>query len=145
MAASVFDVAKYIAHKYGEVSAMKLHKLLYYCQAWHMVWFERELFPENFEAWANGPVVRSLYAVHRKQFLVSPETFPTGDAGRLSADEKAAVEKVLEFYGIQTAQWLSTLTHQESPWLKARGELKPGEPSEVVIDKGSIHEYYSSL
>jgi len=143
--AAVLDVAKYITEKMGEVSAMKLHKLAYYCQAWHMVWRERELFPENFEAWANGPVVRTLYGLHRKQFLVHPDTFPTGDSGRVSPDEKAVIDKVLEFYGDKTAQWLSNLTHQETPWLEARKGVEVGASSENVIDKGSIHEYYSSL
>ena len=143
--ANALDVVKYITEKYGEVSAMKLHKLAYYCQAWHMVWFERELFPENFEAWANGPVIRSVYAVHRKQFLVSPVTFPSGDSGRITDSEKVAIERVLGFYGDKTAQWLSNLTHQEAPWRGAREGLQPGESSERIIDKGSMHEYYSSL
>ncbi|HEV7445093.1 MAG TPA: type II toxin-antitoxin system antitoxin SocA domain-containing protein [Steroidobacteraceae bacterium] len=143
--ATALDVAKYIVEKTGEISAMKLHKLAYYCQAWHMVWFERELFPENFEAWANGPVVRSLYAVHRKQFLVNVHTIAAGKSEDVNEAERAAVDKVLSFYGDKTAQWLSNLTHQETPWLSARNGLPPSEPSENVIDKGSIHEYYSSL
>ncbi|MCH7691617.1 MAG: DUF4065 domain-containing protein, partial [candidate division Zixibacteria bacterium] len=54
---SVFDVAKYILSKLGGVSAMKLHKLLYYAQAWSLVWDERPLFQERIEAWVSGPVV----------------------------------------------------------------------------------------
>ncbi|HEV6968096.1 Panacea domain-containing protein [Roseateles sp.] len=139
------DVAKYLVEKYGEMSAMKLHKLAYYCQAWHMVWFEKELFPEDFQAWANGPVIRSLYTVHRKQFLVNSTTFQAGDSGALSEDQKVVIDKVMSFYGDKTAQWLSDLTHREAPWVEARGELPPGAASETVIDKGSIHEYYSAL
>ncbi len=143
--AQAVDVAKYIAEKYGEVSAMKLHKLAYYCQAWHLVWREQELFPEDFQAWANGPVIRSLYGWHRKQFLVTPAMLPTGDSSQLSADQKAVIDKVLSFYGDKTAQWLSDLTHTERPWLAAREGLKPGEASENIIDKASMHEYYASL
>lgn len=139
------DVAKYLVEKYGEMSAMKLHKLAYYCQAWHMVWFEQELFPEDFQAWANGPVIRSLYSVHRKQFLVNAETFQSGDSSLLSPEQREVIDKVMSFYGDKTAQWLSDLTHREAPWLEARGELPPGAPSETVIDKGSMHEYYSAL
>ncbi|MBD5559274.1 MAG: DUF4065 domain-containing protein [Clostridia bacterium] len=42
--------------KTGPITTMKLQKLLYYAQVWSLVWDENELFPEKFEAWANGPV-----------------------------------------------------------------------------------------
>ena len=142
---TAIDTAKYLVEKYGAMSAMKLHKLAYYCQAWHMVWFDRELFPEDFQAWANGPVIRSLYAVHRKQFLVDAGSFALGNSASLSEEQKAAIDKVMSFYGDKNAQWLSDLTHREAPWLTARGNLPPGAPSEAVIDKASIHEYYSAL
>ena len=45
------------------ICPLKLQKLLYYIQAWHMVYFEREntLFNEVPEAWVNGPVYRTMY------------------------------------------------------------------------------------
>jgi uncharacterized phage-associated protein len=143
--ATAIDTAKYLVEKYGEMSAMKVHKLAYYCQAWHMVWFERELFPEDFQAWANGPVIRSLYALHRKQFLVNSQTFAQGNADALSDEQKAAIDKVMNFYGEKNAQWLSDLTHREDPWRLARGVLPPGAASDAIIDKASMHEYYSAL
>ena len=63
MSLSVHDVAAYILKKQGEMSAMKLQKLVYYSQAWSLVWDEKPLFRAQIEAWANGPVVRSLYDV----------------------------------------------------------------------------------
>ena len=36
--ATVFEVAKYILEKKEKMSTMKLQKLLYYCQAWSLVW-----------------------------------------------------------------------------------------------------------
>lgn len=143
--ASIFDTAKYITEQRGEMSAMKLQKLMFYAQAWHLVWQERELFPDDFEAWANGPVLQSLYSVHRGMFSVTAELFPLGDSRRLSPVERASIDKVLGFYGEQTAQWLSNLTHQEMPWLAARGDLPPGTNSNAVIPKASMHEYYSGL
>ena len=35
---SALDVAKYILKEHGEMTAMKLQKLVYYCQAWSLVW-----------------------------------------------------------------------------------------------------------
>ena len=45
------------------LSPLKLQKLLYYEQAWSMVFFGREqtLFAEAPQAWVNGPVYPSVY------------------------------------------------------------------------------------
>jgi len=59
--AHVEDVAIYIMEQCGPMTAMKLQKLVYYSQAWHLVWDEEPLFSDPIEAWANGPIVRSLY------------------------------------------------------------------------------------
>jgi hypothetical protein len=32
------------------MTAMKLQKLIYYCQAWHLAWEGRALFPEAIQA-----------------------------------------------------------------------------------------------
>ncbi|MFN4323800.1 MAG: Panacea domain-containing protein [Aeromonas media] len=143
--ATIFDVAKYITESMGEISAMKLQKLMYYSQAWNLVWEEEPLFTNDFQAWANGPVLPSLYTRHRGQFKVDATLFADGESNALTAEQRANIDKVLGFYGEQTAQWLSNLTHQENPWLRARGELPAGALSEAVIPKADIHEYYSSL
>ncbi|HET7463905.1 MAG TPA: type II toxin-antitoxin system antitoxin SocA domain-containing protein [Longimicrobium sp.] len=141
--ASVHDVAAYILGRRGRMTAMKLQKLVYYSQAWSVVWDERALFPERIEAWANGPVVRDLYDAHRGSFEVSE--WPRGDADWLTADERATVDTVLDFYGDRSAQWLSDLTHREQPWLHARRGLPDGERGNREITLGSLEEYYSSL
>ncbi len=121
---------------------MKLHKLLYYCQAWSLVWDEMPLYQEPIEAWANGPVVRSVWERHRGQFIVSEWE---GDAKKLNDGQVATVDGVLGYYGPMTAQQLSDLTHAEIPWRQARGSLRPGDRSNEVISLASMHEFYSSL
>lgn len=59
--ANVRDVADYILAQRGPMSAMKLQKLVYYSQAWHLTWAEEPIFDARIEAWANGPVVPLLY------------------------------------------------------------------------------------
>jgi len=73
---SVFDVAALILSKLGPIPVMKLHKLLYYCQAWSLVWDEEALFKERIEAWANGPVVKALYEIHKGQFKLALADLP---------------------------------------------------------------------
>ena len=62
--ASALDVAQYILDRRGPMTAMKLQKLVYYSQAWSIVWDDDVLFPERIWAWKNGPVVRELWEAH---------------------------------------------------------------------------------
>lgn len=141
--ANVFDVASYILERIGDMTAMKLQKLVYYSQAWSLVWDEAPLFPERIEAWANGPVVPSLYNLHRGEFNLS--SLSQGDSSNLIENQADTIEKVLEFYGDKSSQWLSDLTHQESPWIDARKGLAPGERSNKEITHAAMAEYYDSL
>ena len=141
--ASAHDVAAYILARQGRMTAMKLQKLVYYSQAWSVVWDERPLFPERIEAWANGPVVRELYDLHRGSFEVAE--WPRGDAAKLTAKERTTVDSVLQFYGSRSAQWLSDLTHREQPWLAARRGLPDGERGNREITLSALEEYYASL
>src|SRR5574343_175151 len=131
--ATIYDIAKYITETQGEMSAMKLQKLMYYAQAWHMVWEEEPLFADNFQAWANGPVLPAIYDKHIGQFKVDKSFFKEGDSAKLTEPEKENIGKVLGFYGDKTAQWLSKLSHQEEPWLNARGDTPVGAYSNAVI------------
>lgn len=144
--AGVRDVASYILAQRGPMSAMKLQKLCYYSQAWHLVWDDEPLFAERIEAWANGPVIPDLYQLHRGQFQVSADDV-VGDPGRLSASQSASIDTVLDFYGDMTAHELSELTHKERPWAGAReaAGVAPMERSSVEITPASMQEYYLSV
>lgn len=141
--ASALDVAAYILKKCGPMTAMKLQKLVYYAQAWSLVWDERPLFHERIEAWANGPVVRELYDRHRGLFMVYD--LPAGKPDDLDETAVETVDAVLDYYGDKPPQWLSDLTHAEAPWRDARRGLPDGERGSVEIAHAAMAEYYGSL
>jgi len=140
---NVFDVAQYNLHKQGPMTTMKLQKLVYYCQAWSLVWDTKPLFPEQIQAWASGPVVPELYNIDRGQFEI--DSLPIGNKDNLTRDEKETVDSVLSYYGNREAQWLSDLSHLEKPWKETRKGKKPGENCTREITHAAIAEYYSSL
>ena len=144
---SVFDVAAYILEKKGNMTTMKLQKLVYYCQAWSLVWDEEPLFDEKIEAWENGPVVPALYESHRRRYKISQSDVTEGDSNLIKthASQCETIDAVLEFYGDRSAQWLIELSHSERPWLETRGELKPFEKSSREIAHGVMADYYSGL
>lgn len=143
--ANVFDVAVYILRKQGPMSAMKLQKLVYYSQAWSLVWDGKPLFREKIEAWANGPVVRSLFKAHQGMFEVNYRSFDRGEASALTSEQKTTVDAVMKFYGNKSPSWLSGLTHMEDPWKKARKGLPPDSYSDAEISLPSMELYYDRI
>ena len=142
---TVFDVAKYILHAKGPMSTWKLQKLCYYCQAWSLAWTEKQLFPEDFEAWANGPVCRLLYEEHRGMYIISESDIQHGDFRNLTDDDEENINIVLGAYGDKDAYWLREQTHAEDPWKKARDGYADGESCREIISKQSMGYYYGSL
>ena len=144
-ATNVWDVAAYIIEKCGPTPATKLQKLVYYGQAWSLVWDDGPLFSERIEAWAYGPVVRDLYVSHRKQYMI--DKVPRGRPDKLNEDQRESLDVVIEFYSPFNAQQLSDLTHEEEPWKKARREagLVSGQRGSAEITHDSMAWYYSSL
>ncbi len=143
--ASVFDVAKYVLKHTGQTTTMKLQKLVYYCQAWSLAWDGKPLFPEEFRAWANGPVCKELYERHRGQFIVDESLFANIPDYNFDKDEIETMDVVLKDYGNKEPQWLSDLTHKERPWKETREGLKPGERGNKVIPKELMQDYYGGL
>jgi len=139
----VFDVAAYILNKMGSMTTMKLQKLVYYSQAWSLVWDEKPLFPEDIEAWANGPVVKELFNYHRGMYELS--SMPMGNPRLLDEKQRETIDVVLEYYGDKSAQWLIDLTHMEEPWIQTRRGLPIAERGNRVIPLDVIADYYSSL
>ena len=142
---SVFDVASYILHSLGNMSTMKLQKLVYYCQAWSLVWDEKPLYPESIKAWANGPVVGELFFQLKGLYIVGEEDLITGNYKKLLEQQIETIDSVLDHYGDKQSQWLINLTHMEEPWRKARTGIPEGDRSNRIIELEEMAMYYSSL
>lgn len=142
--ATIFDVARYILDKIGDVSAWKLQKLCYYSQAWSLAWTDKPLFEEDFEAWRNGPVCPQLYQVHKGQFIVRADGI-MGSAAHLSEDQKETIDVVLQHYGNWEPYRLVEQTHHDDPWKNARGDLPADAICNTVITKESMGAFYGGL
>ncbi len=140
--ASIVDVAAYILDQCKSLSTMKLQKLTFYSQAHSLATLGTPLFNEDFEAWRAGPVSTELFSKHRGFFII--------EAGQLKAkstnltdQEKNIVDAVCNKLGKLTGNDLSNRSHREDPWKNARSGLSPSAPSQNLISKDSIREYYS--
>jgi len=145
--ANVFDVAKYTVNKTGAIDTWKLQKLVYYCQAWSLVWDNQPIFNERIEAWANGPVCRELYTKHKGLYEVRPESkiWDSASIDILTSDEIDTMNAIIRDYGDMKGYELRALTHMEDPWLLARGDTPEMQACENEIIHESMRLYYGSL
>jgi len=118
---------------------LKLQKLLYYTQAWHLALKDQVLFSDAIEAWIHGPVVPSVFKRYRdyRWTVIDCAATPIKDGNAISH-----IEAVLDRYGAYEATQLERLTHREEPWIMARNGIPKDEPSHNVITTQSMKDYY---
>lgn len=107
----------------GTMTNMKINKLLYYAQCLHLALYDEQLFNEEIQAWIHGPVCPRVYSAY-KQHVADPLPIPE-TTGLNAITEKIIeiVQDVWEFLGDRRASELRNMTHDEFPWLNARGGI----------------------
>lgn len=123
------------------ITHLKVQKLLYFSEAWCQVLLNKELFSENIEAWAHGPVVREVFDQFRSAGWTPLNV--TGDVIEFDNDVNDVLLQVLEAYGDVSAKHLEHLTHQDRPWKDARGSLSPEARCSNIISKQVIKSYFT--
>lgn len=153
------EFAKFVVYFFNSrgslITNKKLQKLLYYTQAWHLVYFENDqFFKETPEAWVHGAVYPNVYHQYKK-FKAKPIVFDNGiereqlknffNSFKFSEDQKEFINSVLSTYGNKEAFELELLNHREKPWLEAREGLEDYDISTKPISIETMKTYYSDL
>lgn len=123
------------AQTYGDVTPMKLQKLLYYVKVWSLV-DEHPLVQADFKKWEYGPVNPSLWR-HFQTYGDAP--IPPEDAADPQPPtgyNKRLTDFIVGCYGPFSALSLSAMTHKEAPWQET--------PRNAVIPEEAMHAYYST-
>lgn len=120
---------------------IKLQKLLYYSKAMYFSVYGQPLFEETFEAWENGPVVRSTYIEYRHNGLA--DNFKSSDCPEIEVNAERVLKIVNFIYGHQTSNSLIDLTHKELPWKELETEVE--QRMNPIISDERIKTYYESL
>lgn len=128
------------------ITNKKLQKVIYYGQAWNIVYDDIPLFGDAIEAWVHGPTVRKIYNKYR-HFGFNPIVV-TIDENPLQTINKWAqslLNNVWNVYGKYDADYLEMLTHSESPWQKAREGLEISDLCDTIISLDEMRNYYKGL
>ena len=142
-------LADYILKHYGPMSHLKLQKLLFYCDAYHLAYFDQEIITDKFEAWVHGPVSRNVYnGLKDKSILYSDLSFsdngtnPDDEIKKLTTDQQTMLKDVLDVLSTWSGPQLEAATHHESPWIEAREGFAEGSRCTVHISKKTTLEFY---
>lgn len=139
----------YIFEQMQEVTPLALQKILYFIQGIYMVLFDSCLFPEDCYAWQHGPVYEKVYFLFRdfKYNPIDDNRFALflGRAEELSDNEKTVIDLVIKCFGKYSGKMLERITHNERPWTDAREGYGIHQPSNIVISKEDMKEYFEGV
>lgn len=153
------DVAKYLIAKSDEVGDLitnkKLQKILYYVKAWGLVYFNDGILSEPFEAWVHGPVCPEVYQHYKvngyKPLSVDYNGISSSEYVKKfqkdhsdEARKVQLIDAVFNKYAVLTSFQLEMLSHNERPWIEARGNLSPLENGSQAINADTMKAYYGA-
>jgi uncharacterized phage-associated protein len=139
------------------IDQLKLQKLVYFAQAWHLAVTGQPLFFQTVLAWPHGPVIRDVYHEFKKYGrnaidgrATYRELTDTGERTPIAATFPEQTEQVLrrvwDVYHNYSGVELSSMAHLEgTPWDQMVGQLKPEQRRDIPIPNRLMREYYSRL
>ena len=142
-------VIAYLFERLEEVTPLMLQKLLYFIQGIYLEIYGSPIFDEDCEAWAHGPVYPEVYELF-KDFKYNPIddarfALLEGTKGALTDNEKKVIDLVTNTFGMYGGKVLERITHSEEPWKHARRGCADGIPSNELLSKDEIMDYYKMV
>lgn len=140
--ATTRQVADYFLWKVDEevgdnLSNLKLQKLLYYAQGFHLAVMGGPLFDSPIKAWRYGPVVVDLYHTFKScgaGAIPKPEGF---DPECIPKATREILDEVFTVYGQFSALRLMEMTHAEPPWSET--------PIDAEIPQRDMKAFFETL
>lgn len=108
----------------ASITPMKMQKLLYFLQGWHLAITGEPVIEEKFSAWQYGPVEENLYHMLKKYRGMPITAYLTDEDSQQAfvvANTAEMFHKILDMvwrkYSIFSALQLSAMTHEQgTPW-----------------------------
>lgn len=133
-----------------DISPMKLQKLMYFAQAWHLKILHTPLLDDSFARWQHGPVIPSIYhefkafgfsPITRKATTLAMAAFGYGGSDNVpiipSHDVNSwnLIDAMLNRYAQFDATTLSGMTHLPgSAWAQGNADGSVITHSEIIRD-----------
>jgi uncharacterized phage-associated protein len=141
------DVANWFLTK-DSMTPKKIQKLVYYAYSWMLTLnnddrdnLQNKLFNDSIEAWVHGPVVPGLYRLFAPYGYNEIPKLEKLDV-EFDIEVSKFLDSVWEVYGGFDGNELESITHQESPWQKAREGYGPLDSCNENISDEEIFDCY---
>lgn len=140
---SANDVAHHFlihAREVGElVTHLKLQKLCYFAQAYHLAMTDTPLFDGDLEAWEHGPVSPEIWREYR--YTRTPLSPPPDLLDPVQdAEELEFLGIIGQKFGPYSAVQLRNLSHRTAPWREAWA--RAGSGGDPTITPESMADYF---
>ena len=137
---TVHQAADYLvaqAAEHGDrLDHVKLQRLCYFAQGFHLALWGQRLFGEQLRAWAYGPVTSEL----RDRFgdLRGPLPLPADRTHEsLTTEQRSFLDIVLARFREYPGPELSRMTQHDAPWREAYANLKHGQ-GDAISDESLV-------
>lgn len=142
-------LCKYILQRIGPANQLKIQKLAYYFQAFHLAYYHAPVIEDNFQAWVHGPVSIKIWDHYKSQSLLYDNIAVPREEIDLTEDltfeQIGLINEVLRVYGPFASYELEALTHSEQPWREAREGLSSTDKCNRIINQETMKNFYRSL
>lgn len=125
VARALYDM--YYKEKGVHMDEMKMHKLMYFSQRESLMYNNEPLFDGTFYGWKYGPVLKEVRSSYMTGVCFSDVK------GVVSDKTNDLLKSVLDRYGSLTSWKLSSLSHEEFSWKKARTGLDADDDGDVEL------------
>lgn len=125
VAKALYDM--YYEEKGVPMDEMKMHKLMYFSQRESLMYNNEPLFEGTFYGWKYGPVLKEVRSAYLTGTLFSNVHESVAEKTRTQ------LKSVLDRYGSLSSWKLSSLSHEEFSWKKARTGLEPDDDGNVEL------------
>ena len=115
---------------------LKLQKLLYYAQGFHLAMFGKPLFDKKIEAWIHGPVVPSMFKRYKEYEHGAIPTVKNDTFSDIEEDTRALLDEVFQVYGQFSGSALKDIINSEPPFFNT--------PVRGVIEHEALSEFFRS-
>jgi uncharacterized phage-associated protein len=126
----------------ADLSNLKLQKILYFAQGHHLGRFGSELFTDDLQAWAHGPVVPAVYRKF-KIFKSGDIELPEDDTFDWADVDSTTTQFLIEMWNVygQFGAWrLRNMTHEEGPW----SVHFRADEDHIVIPKSELQLHFAN-
>lgn len=146
---NVFDVCNYILYK-ESMTPKRLQKVLYFCYSFYLAANNKKgfkisnrLFKEQFESWIHGPVIPKVYAKYAGYGMSEICVYEIDNA--IEKKDAQFLDFMIENLKQFSTYKLETITHNQSPWINARGSCNPNDVCKNKLSDIDILDCFSSM